>query len=98
MKTHFDIQFLEDSTETLRAIAHPIRIAIVDLLHKKNRMSVTDIYKQLKIEQAVASHHLRIMKNKNILDVEREGKSSFYSLAHDEFFTIVEVLTRVSLS
>jgi DNA-binding transcriptional ArsR family regulator len=96
MKSHFDIQFLENSTETLRAIAHPIRIAIVDLLFKKERMSVTEIYEQLNIEQAVASHHLRIMKNKNILEVEREGKSSYYSLVNQEYYTIVEVLTKVS--
>jgi ArsR family transcriptional regulator len=96
MKSHFDNQFLLDSTETLRAIAHPIRIAIVDLLFKKERMSVTEIYEQLNIEQAVASHHLRIMKNRNILEVEREGKSSYYSLASEEYYTIVEVLTKVA--
>lgn len=95
MKTHFNIHFLENSTETLRAIAHPIRIAIVDLLHKRGRLSVTEIYEQLKIEQAVASHHLRIMKNRNILEVNREGKSSFYSLSNPAFHTIIEVLTQV---
>ncbi len=96
MKTHFDLQFLEDSTETLRAIAHPIRIAIVDLLHKNKRMSVTEIYEQLNIEQAVASHHLRIMKHKNIVSVEREGKSSYYSLSNGDYYTIVEILTKVA--
>ena len=66
MKTHFNKEFLKDSTETLRAIAHPIRIAIVDLLYHNGQMTVTDIYEKLNIEQAIASHHLRILKNKKV--------------------------------
>ncbi len=95
MKTHFKESFLENSTETLRAIAHPIRIAILDLLHKNGQMTVTDIYTRLNIEQAIASHHLRILKNKNVVAVQRDGKNSLYSLASSEFYDIVETLTKV---
>ena len=95
MKTHFSLDFLETSTETLRAIAHPIRIAIVDMLHKKKQMTVTEIFEQLGIEQAIASHHLRILKNQDIVDVKRDGKNSIYSLSDDEYYIIVEVLTKV---
>lgn len=95
MKTHFNKDFLEDSTETLRAIAHPIRIAIIDLLHKNGAMTVTDIYTKLTIEQAIASHHLRIMKHKNVVNVQRDGKNSLYSLADADFYDIVKTLTKV---
>ena len=92
MKTHFNIDFLEDSTETLRAIAHPIRIAIIDLLFSSGRLTVTKIYKQLKIEQAIASHHLRILKNKNVVIVKRDGKNSIYSLANNDYLEIIKTL------
>jgi len=95
MKTHFKESFLENSTETLRAIAHPIRIAILDLLFKHGQMTVTDIYTKLNIEQAIASHHLRIMKNKNVVSVQRDGKNSLYSLSSKDYYNIVETLTRV---
>ncbi len=95
MKTHFSIEFLENSTEILRAIAHPVRIAIIDMLHKKKQMTVTEIFEQLGIEQAIASHHLRIMKNQDIVDLRRDGKNSIYFLSDDEFFNIVEILTKV---
>lgn len=95
MKTHFKESFLENSTETLRAIAHPIRIAILDLLYKNGQMTVTDIYTKLNIEQAIASHHLRILKNKNVVVVQRDGKNSLYSLASNDFYDIVETLTKV---
>ncbi|NJN34776.1 MAG: metalloregulator ArsR/SmtB family transcription factor [Saprospiraceae bacterium] len=95
MRTHFNNAFLEDSTETLRAIAHPIRIAMIDILFKKKEMNVTDIFEYLEIDQAVASHHLRILKNQNVVNVRRDGKNSFYSLTDEDFHTIITVLTTV---
>jgi DNA-binding transcriptional ArsR family regulator len=95
MKTHFEPKFLENATETLRAIAHPIRIAIVDLLHRKAPMSVTEIFEELDIEQAIASHHLRILKSQNVVDVKRDGKNSMYFLSNNEYFTLVEALMKV---
>ncbi|MEN0005218.1 MAG: metalloregulator ArsR/SmtB family transcription factor [Bacteroidota bacterium] len=95
MKSHFNHTFLEDSTETLRAIAHPIRIAIVDLLHNSDNLTVTDIHQQLKIEQAVASHHLRILKNKNVVSVLRDGKNSRYSLTQNDFHDFIKILIKV---
>ncbi len=95
MKTHFNADFLEDSTETLRAIAHPIRIAIIDLLFNNGQMTVTDIYSHLKIEQAIASHHLRILKNKDVVTVERDGKNSLYSLTKEDYYEIIKTLIKV---
>ena len=92
MNTHFNIEFLEDSTEKLKAIAHPIRFVIVDLKKKKKELSVTDIHEKLQIEQAVASHHLRILKNQEIVKVSRDGKNSFYSLANPAYYDIVHCL------
>ena len=95
MKTHFDLGFLEEATETMRAIAHPARLAIIDMLFKNGKMTVTEIYEQLNIEQAVASHHLRILKNKRIVKVEREGKNSNYQLSRPEFHDFVTLLEKV---
>jgi len=95
MKTHFNQSFLEDSTETLRAIAHPIRIAIIDLLFTNGQMTVTDIYRNLHIEQAIASHHLRILKGKNVVNAERHGKNSLYSLTKEEYYEMIKTLKKV---
>ncbi len=95
MKTHFSQEFLIESTETLRAIAHPTRLAIIDLLFTSGELNVTDIYTKLQIEQAIASHHLRILKNKDIVSVKREGKNSLYSLTSTDFYEILKTLTRV---
>lgn len=93
---NLDMSFLEHATETLRAVAHPLRLAIIDMLYEQKEMSVTEIHEQLDIEQAVASHHLRIMKDRNVVQVKRDGKSSYYSLASEEFYTVYEVMRKIS--
>lgn len=85
-----DLSKLESASETLKAIAHPIRISIVGLLDDNKEMSVTEIYEALKIEQAVASHHLSILKNKDVLEVNRIGKNCIYKL---KFPQLSQILT-----
>jgi len=93
-KLVLDISKLELAANKLRAIAHPMRIAIIDLLHEKNKLSVTEIYSALDIEQASASHHLNILKNKGILVSKREGKKILYSLKNITLTEIVDCINR----
>lgn len=95
MNTKNKTDFLRESSETLRAIAHPFRLAIIELLFHNKKLSVTEIYQQLNIEQAIASHHLRILKNKKVVDLDRDGKNSMYYLVHDDYYDIVKVLSKV---
>lgn len=91
----YTFPFLETATETLRAIAHPHRLLIVEMLYQNKSMNVTEIYERLEIEQAVASHHLRILKDRGVVVVRRDGKNSNYSLSNDAYFQILEVLHQV---
>ncbi len=93
-KLVLDITKLEMAASKLRAIAHPMRIAIIDLLNEKNKLSVTEIYSALDIEQASASHHLNILKNKGVLISKREGKKIFYSLKSVTLTEIIECINR----
>lgn len=85
---------LEQLAARLKAIAHPTRIAIIEMLTNGSRLSVTEIYLQLEIEQAAASHHLNIMKNKGILDSKREGKKIFYSLQNEALSEIIRCVNK----
>jgi DNA-binding transcriptional ArsR family regulator len=94
VKVQIQIEKLEQAASKLRAMAHPMRIAIIDLLHEGNQMSVTDIYKKLKIEQAAASHHLNILKNKGVLASRRDGKKIYYSIKNQVLTEIIDCLNR----
>lgn len=92
VSTQLDKDILERTASSLKAIAHPIRLAIIDLLKDGRRMNVTQIYMTLGLEQAVASQHLSILKDKDILDSKRQGKHSYYFLKHPK---VIEVLNLI---
>jgi DNA-binding transcriptional ArsR family regulator len=85
----FTVDQLEEMSELLRAIAHPLRIMIIDLLKEGKQLTVTQIQKELHIEQAVASHHLIILKNKDVLNAHRNGKTILYYLRNEYISQIV---------
>ncbi|HOU96075.1 MAG TPA: metalloregulator ArsR/SmtB family transcription factor [Bacteroidales bacterium] len=74
---------LERASEILKAIAHPVRISIIECLEKEGRLTVSQIHTLLGIGQANVSHHLGIMRDKGILSAKREGKNIYYSLKDD---------------
>jgi DNA-binding transcriptional ArsR family regulator len=88
------IDKLESASEMLKAIAHPIRITIVGMLDDEKKLNVTEIYETLGIEQAVASHHLSILKNKGVLLSERSGKNCYYSLKHQRLSQIIDCIDK----
>lgn len=90
------VQKLENCASILKAIAHPIRIAIIELLEKHEKLSVSEIHEQLGLEQAVASHHLGILKNKGVLVSYRDGKNMLYELRHRQITRIIEIMERCS--
>jgi len=85
---------LELAASKLRAISHPMRIAIIDLLANGKKLSVTEIYKSLDIEQATASHHLNILKSKGLLLSNRKGKKIYYSLKNITLTDIIECINK----
>ncbi len=89
---------LEKSANMLKAIAHPIRIAILSYLEDGKKLTVTEIHKLLGIEQSTTSHHLGILKDKGVLASQREGKNTFYYLKYNSLAYIVECVSKCSVS
>ena len=76
---------VERSSLMIKAIAHPTRIQILSMLKDGNEHNVTEIYLKLSCEQSTISHHLVIMKDKDVLKSRRDGKNTFYSVKRDAF-------------
>ncbi|MDP5171635.1 MAG: metalloregulator ArsR/SmtB family transcription factor [Bacteroidia bacterium] len=92
ISTKLEKATLEQTSASLKAIAHPIRLAMIDLLRDGQRMNVTEIYTALNMEQAVASQHLSILKSKGILESKRQGKHSYYFLRHPRVVDIINLI------
>ena len=96
-KVKLDIEKLEMAASKLRAIAHPMRIAIIDLLTANPKLTVTQIYERLNLEQASASHHLNILKNKGLLESKRDGKMIYYFLKQTHLSQVIECIDRCNV-
>jgi len=73
-KVTFQQEKLTVSTELMRALAHPLRLKILEYLDQNKNIQVNQIYNTLKIEQSIASQHLRILKNAGVLVADKDGK------------------------
>jgi DNA-binding transcriptional ArsR family regulator len=94
--SEFNIEKLPLAAEMLKAIAHPMRIAIVGYLDGGVKLTVTEIHERLGIEQSTTSHHLGILKNKGVLSSKRDGKNTYYFLKHLELNGLLECIEKCS--
>ena len=92
--TSFNPEKLHKASIILKAMAHPLRVAILNLLSENKKMTVTEIHTSLNIEQSVTSHHLGILKDKGVLRSERSGKNSYYFLQNDNLKHIINCLNK----
>jgi ArsR family transcriptional regulator len=75
-----DKQLLFDKqAEIAKAIAHPLRIAVVDFL-KDGEQCVCDIAEYVGSERSNVSRHLSVMANAGLLEYRKEGLKVIYSL------------------
>ena len=80
---------LEKASGMLKAIAHPVRISIIENGKSK---SVTEIHNQVGIEQSAASHHLGILKDKGVLGSRRDGKNTYYHLRNENIVPLLNCI------
>lgn len=81
----------EKQAEIAKAIAHPLRIAIVNFL-KDGEQCVCDIAEHTGSERSNVSRHLSVMVNAGLLEFRKEGLKVIYSLKYKcivDFFTCV---------
>jgi len=83
---------LEKAAFILKTVAHPTRLAIVDLLSQNEKLSVNEICEVLECEQSLLSHHLINMKLKGILRSEKDGLNVFYSLKERDVMKLIECI------
>ncbi len=87
-----DYAELRKAVLVLRAINHKLRQRVIDLLEENEKMTVTDIYIKLRLEQSVASQHLAILRRAGVVATERQGKFIFYGLDKDRLGQISKLV------
>lgn len=64
----------------LRAINHKLRQQMLKQIDEHGKITVTELYVKLRLEQSVASQHLAILRKAGFVKTEREGKFIYYSV------------------
>jgi DNA-binding transcriptional ArsR family regulator len=64
----------------LRALNHKLRQQILALIESEKRITVTEIYVRMRLEQSVASQHLAILRRAGIVITQRDGKFIYYTV------------------
>lgn len=73
----------------LRCICEDTRFSILELLQKNKVMSVNDLVAKLKKDQPLISHHLRALKQCNIINFKENGKSTMYFISNKEISSLI---------
>ena len=86
---------LKKAALVLRALNHKLRQQIITLIETENKITVTEIYVRMRLEQSVASQHLAILRKAGIVVTQRDGKFIYYTVNYkriDQINNIVEDL------
>jgi DNA-binding transcriptional ArsR family regulator len=75
-----DLLSVKKASLILRAVNHKLRQQILKLIDGHGKMTVTEIYIKLKLEQSVASQHLAILRKAGFVKTDRDGKFIYYSV------------------
>jgi DNA-binding transcriptional ArsR family regulator len=78
-----DDAILRKSALVLRAINHKLRQQMLQLIHKREQVTVTELYVKMRLEQSVASQHLAILRGARIVKTQRNGKQILYSVDYE---------------
>lgn len=76
------IKEVKAAADVLRAVNHDLRREILSLLDSRGKLTVTDIWTTLAIEQSVCSSQLTILRRAKVVAVERAAKFKYYYVDH----------------
>jgi DNA-binding transcriptional ArsR family regulator len=80
-----------------QALAHPTRVAIVEYL-QRGELSVSQLCEKVGVEQANASQHLAILRNKQVVEARKAGNQTFYRLRDPAFSKVLAALREYFLA
>lgn len=84
---------LKRMARMMKTVGHAQRLKILDLLQKRGKLSVKEIYENVGISQSNASQHLKALEDIEILTSEREGKNICYSIHNQEVLKLLRCMT-----
>jgi len=83
---------LRRSSNIFRALAHPLRMRMVGIIWNQTSICVNEIFEAMGIEQSLASQHLRILRQAQLVTTHRQGKFIYYTVDQDKMLSVSRAL------
>jgi len=87
-------QLSEFKADFFKALAHPLRISILDAL-RDGELTVNEISQRFEVEQANASQQLAVLRNRNIVVTRKEGANVYYSVNDKSIFKLLDAAKEI---
>ena len=86
-----EMDMYENRAQILKALAHPTRLHILDLI-REERPCVKMLEEELGLAQPNISQHLSLLRNIGIVSAEREGNQVCYRINNDTVLKILDAI------
>jgi len=81
----------QELSKYAKALSHPARVAIINLLFEKGLCICGDIVEELPLSQSTVSQHLKELKNAGIIYGEIDGPRVCYCIDEKEWTKVQQV-------
>lgn len=82
---------IKNGASVFRALNNSTRQRLLHLIHSNGKMSVTEVYLKLNLEQPVASSHLGILRQAGFVYPSRIGRNVYYSINYSRLSFVEEL-------
>lgn len=83
-----------DLAEAARALGHPGRLSILEVLARRNTCNCGDLVDELPLAQATVSQHLKVLKRAGLITGTIEGPRTCYCIDWDTVLRVGEAFNR----
>ncbi len=89
------MEIYEQETKLYKALMHPARLAILDLL-REGEACVCHMEATFKYRQAYISQQLMVLRDAGLVEVRRDGLNIFYRVIRPEIFAVLDAMRTVT--
>ncbi|HET6351998.1 MAG TPA: metalloregulator ArsR/SmtB family transcription factor [Coriobacteriia bacterium] len=78
-----------------KALGHPTRVQIVELLARQAECRGADVFGELPLAQSTISEHLKVLREAGIVDSSPDGPAMVYCLAPEALSAVASFVSRI---
>ncbi len=83
---------LNKSSAVLKAMGHPVRLAILRGLRTSKGCNVNGMAEKLDLPQSTVSQHLGILRSQGIIEPRKQGVRTCYQICSPEALKILDII------